>query len=54
MFPLEKSLVDIPNDIWDELRNQEVPTGIGWTEELGVYVLQTCGQGPFVIWSEKN
>lgn len=60
----------IPKDRWDantrspiphaarkvaaESEAEGVPTGIGWTEERGFYVLTTAGQGPVVIWPEPK
>lgn len=32
---------------------ERVPTGIGWDEKLGWFVLCTAGQGPCLVWKEK-
>ncbi len=30
------------------------PTGVGFCDELGYFILQTSGQGPYLVWSEKK
>ena len=60
IFELEKHL--IPFTEWEEKVPKFVrdmvdlddgqPTGIGYTEKTGWYILGT-GQGPFVVWMEK-
>lgn len=64
VFALEKHLINynewllhennIPKEKWDILMDKESgPTGLGYTDETGYYILGT-GQGPFVIWMEKE
>lgn len=31
-----------------------IPTGIGKDEKLGWFVICTAGQGPMLVWSEKD
>lgn len=32
----------------------QTPRGIGYYKPLGWFVLETSGQGPYLIWSEKG
>lgn len=41
-------------EIYEDEALQGVPTGIGYDETLGWFVLQTSGQGPYLIWSERE
>jgi hypothetical protein len=40
-------------EIYKQGIRDSIPTGIGWHETVGHFVLQTVGQGPILIWSEK-
>lgn len=55
----------IPTNRWDEapksarlLAEEEsahgVPTGIAFDPEHGWFVIQSSGQGPYIIWSERE
>jgi hypothetical protein len=37
-----------------EESKQGVPTGIAYHPTEGWFVLQTSGQGPYIIWQEKQ
>ena len=65
LFALERKIV--PYEQWDicgapkeavRLAHEEtdlhVPTGIVYDESLGWVVLQTSGQGPYIIWQENK
>lgn len=30
-----------------------IPTAVGYDETLGYYVIQSSGQGPYIIWKQK-
>jgi len=62
---LQLEIYMIPTDEWDrapkearELAEKEsasgASTGIAKHPEEGWFVLQTCGQGPIIIWSEDD
>jgi hypothetical protein len=49
--------VDIPEEaktIYQSETAQRVPTGIGYHDGLGWFVLQSSGQGPYLIWQENK
>ena len=50
-----KLLDKIPREISDDIKNETTggPTGIGYREDVGYFVIG-CGQGPFIIWLEKD
>jgi hypothetical protein len=53
----ELDIMDIPEDakrIFKEETAQRVPTGIGYQVDLGWFVLQSSGQGPYLIWQENK
>lgn len=52
-FELEEHLITIPPEVWEELRGP-FSTGIGWHEKTGLFVLTTAGQGPVLVWAEKD
>lgn len=65
MMVLEKKLIPItqyrrcgiPEDVIKLVAQETaggLPTGIGKDEKLGWFVLQTSGQGPYLIWSENG
>ena len=31
-----------------------IPTAIGYDDKLGYYIIQTAGQGPYLIWQERH
>lgn len=56
-FNLEDHLID--HDKWNEApdiarfqADEGVPTAIGKHPTLGWYVIESSGQGPYLIWSE--
>ena len=54
-FELEKHIMPIEAiNIFLTEFSAGVPTAIGYHEPLGWYVLQTSGQGPYVIWPELD
>lgn len=63
MINLEKHLIPFkewkeksPQHVYDmamEEHEQGVPTGIGYIDDIGWYILQSSGQGPYLIYSER-
>lgn len=63
MMDLEKKMIPVSEwhrapivayELAEKETAQRVPTGIGHDAVLGWYVLQTSGQGPYLIWSENE
>lgn len=59
LIPFEKwNSLDCPSEVKTiafKEHEQGVPTGIGFDKEkYGWFILQSCGQGPVLIWSENN
>lgn len=40
--------------IFDEETKQRVPTAIGYHSDIGWFVIQSSGQGPYLIWQQRG
>ena len=52
-----KELQNIPKkalNLYNDESELGIPTGIGYDDEFGWFVLQTMGQGPQLLWCEKE
>ena len=63
VFSLEGNLINpnkweehknnVPPEKWALLHDESGPIGLGFTPETGYYIIAS-GQGPFVVWMEKE
>ena len=44
----------VAQDIVTKDTAEGIPSGIGRNDELGFFVISSSGQGPMLLWSEKN
>ena len=63
VFQLEKKMVPVeqwaaiahnyPQWLRKQMDLKDAPIGFGYDEEVGWFSLESSGQGPYMVWSEK-
>lgn len=53
-YVTEEMLQNFPDDIRSELKDGEIPCGVGYHHDAGWFCIGSAGQGPFFMYIERG